>query len=213
MDQGQAIAALGLVEIGRGDEDRHLFPQKLIEDPPEVAARDGIDAVGRLVQKEHPRRMHQRAGQAKLLLHSTGEVAGQPAFEGREIAEGQQPPDPLVAALAGDIIDVGVEIDVFHHGQVGVESETLAHVADFGLDRLGRVHDVMSGHPGRAPVGVHDRSQQPHGRRLAGTVRSDEAEDLAFLDGQRKVVQRGKTVKALGEVFGANHAEEIRNAN
>ena len=52
VDQGQAIAPLGLVEIGRGDEDRHLLAEQLVEDPPEIAARDGIDAVGRLVEEE-----------------------------------------------------------------------------------------------------------------------------------------------------------------
>ncbi len=157
MDQGQAIAALGLVEIGRGDEDRHLLAQQLVEDPPEVAARDGIDAVGRLVQEQHPRRVDQRAGQAELLLHAAGEVARQAAFEGRQVAEGQQPLDPLVAALAGHVVDVGVEVEVLHHGQVGVEPEPLAHVADFVLDRLGLADDVMAGHPGLAAVGVHDR--------------------------------------------------------
>ena len=63
VDQRQAVAALGLVQVGGGDEDRHLLAEQLVEDPPEVAARDGIDAVGRLVEEQHLRRVDQRAGQ------------------------------------------------------------------------------------------------------------------------------------------------------
>jgi hypothetical protein len=57
VDQGHAVAALRLVEIRRGDEDRHPLAQQLVEDPPEVAPRDRVHAVGRLVEEEHPGRM------------------------------------------------------------------------------------------------------------------------------------------------------------
>ena len=72
-------ATLGLVEIGGGDEDRHLPAAELYEDSPEIAARNGIDAVGRLVEKEHFGRVDQRAGQTELLFHAAGELAGQAA--------------------------------------------------------------------------------------------------------------------------------------
>jgi phosphoglucomutase len=39
------MAALGLVEIGSRGEDRHALSDQLIEDAPEVAARNRIDAV------------------------------------------------------------------------------------------------------------------------------------------------------------------------
>ena len=205
VDQGQAIAALGLVEIGRGDKDRHFLAQQLVKDPPEVAARDRIDAVGRLVQEQHSRRVDQRAGQAEFLLHAAGEVSRQAAFEGREIAEGQQPPDTLVAALAGHVVNVGVEVEVFHHGQVGIEPEALAHVADFRFDGLGLADDVMPGHPGLAAVGRHDRRKQAHGGRLAGAVGTDKAENLTLLDGQGEAVESSNRIECLGETLGTDH--------
>ena len=99
--RASAVAPLGLVQIGGGDEDRHLLAEQLVKDPPEVAARDGIDAVGRLVEKQDPRRVDQRAGQPELLLHPAGEVARQPPPERRQVAEGQQPLGPLGACGAG----------------------------------------------------------------------------------------------------------------
>ena len=59
MDQSHAVASVGLVEIGRGDEDRHPLLQQLVEDSPEIAPRHGIDAVRRLVEKQDFRRMDQ----------------------------------------------------------------------------------------------------------------------------------------------------------
>ena len=50
-------------------------------------------------------------------------------------------------------VDVGVEIDVLHHRQVGVEAEPLAHVADVLLDPLGLADDVEAGDPGVAAAG------------------------------------------------------------
>ena len=50
---------------------------QVVENAPEVAARDRIDAVGRLVEQEHLGRMDQRAHEAELLLHAAGELARQ----------------------------------------------------------------------------------------------------------------------------------------
>ena len=77
-------------------------------------------------------------------------LPGQPLLERREVAEGQQPVDLLRAALARHAVDVGVEIDVLHHGEVRIEAEALAHVADVFLDRLGLAHDMAAGDPGVA---------------------------------------------------------------
>jgi hypothetical protein len=47
-----AMAALGLVEIRRGEQDRHALGRELGQRVPELAARDRIDAGGRLVQQQ-----------------------------------------------------------------------------------------------------------------------------------------------------------------
>ena len=62
----EPIAALGLVEIGGGDDDGDAFLAQVVEDAPEVAARDRIDAGGRLVEQQHLRRVDQRAGEARV---------------------------------------------------------------------------------------------------------------------------------------------------
>ena len=197
MDQSKPVAAFGLVEIRRGDEDRHALAKQLIEDPPEIAPRDGIDAIGRLVEKQHARRVDQGAGQAELLFHSAREIACQAAFEWSQVAEGQQPLHPLVAAFARHVINVGVEVDVLHHGQIGIEPETLAHVANLCFHGLGLADDVMSGDPRLARVGVHDRGQEAHCRSLARAVGPDEAKDFTFGHFERERINGGDSVELL----------------
>ena len=112
------------------------------------------------------------------------------------------------AAPARHVVDVGVEVEVLHHGQVGVEPETLAHVADLLLDRLGLADDVMAGHPGVAAVGVHDRRQQPHGGGLAGAVGPDQAEDFPLGHVEVQIVHRGQVAERLRQVFRADHFKD-----
>ena len=50
VQQADAMAALGFVEIGSGNENGHALGHEGIENPPEIAARHRIDAVGGLVE-------------------------------------------------------------------------------------------------------------------------------------------------------------------
>ena len=72
------MAALGLIEICRRNENRNALRKQLIEDAPEVAPRDRIDAGSGLIEQNHLGPMNERADQAELLLHSAGEFAGHP---------------------------------------------------------------------------------------------------------------------------------------
>ena len=70
MQQPDAVGALGFVQVRRGHEDGDAVLQQLIQDRPEIAAGNRIDAVGRLVQKQNLRPVQQRAHQRQLLLHA-----------------------------------------------------------------------------------------------------------------------------------------------
>ena len=72
--QAHAVAALGLVQVGGGHEDGDAVLQKLIQNGPEIAARNRVHAVGRLVQKQNPRAVQQGAHQRQLLFHAAGEA-------------------------------------------------------------------------------------------------------------------------------------------
>ena len=76
VDQADAVAILGLVEeVGR---DHHRDPalDQGIDVRPELAAGQRVDAGGRLVEKQHVRLVHDRAGQREPLLEPQWQRAG-----------------------------------------------------------------------------------------------------------------------------------------
>ena len=89
-------AALGLVHVVRGDEERDALGGELEQQVPQLAARDRIDAGGRLVEEDHARLVHQRGAEREPLLPAAGEQAGAPIDVRADVRE----LDRRVAALA-----------------------------------------------------------------------------------------------------------------
>ena len=77
MHQGDAVAALRLVQIGCGDQDSEAVAGEMRKSVPEFAAGNRIYACGRLVEEQDLRLRHQRADQREFLFHSAAETAGQ----------------------------------------------------------------------------------------------------------------------------------------
>src|SRR5580704_11239086 len=59
--------------------------------------------------------------------------------------------------------------------------------------------DLDTANAHRAGVGPFDAHDELHHGRFAGTVRTDQAEDLSAFDAQRYVLDGDKAAKALGE--------------
>ena len=71
--QRDAMAVLGFVHVVRGDEDGVAGLGKLVNQLPETAARDRIDAAGGLVQKQNRRLVQNRAAQRQALFPAARE--------------------------------------------------------------------------------------------------------------------------------------------
>ena len=152
VQEPDAMAPLGFVEIGGRGENGDAFGEQGIENSPEVATRHRIDAVGRLVEQDHLGSVNQRADQAELLLHPAGKVPGQTAAEIAQAGRRQQFRGALLALLAADAEEIRVEPDVFVHREVFVKAEALRHVAEVVLGALRVAHHVVAGHRRRAGV-------------------------------------------------------------
>ena len=57
--QSDPVAPIRLIEIRGRHENGDSFGKKLIEDTPEVAARYGVDAIGRFIEKKYFGGMYQ----------------------------------------------------------------------------------------------------------------------------------------------------------
>ena len=144
VQQRDARAALGFVEVRRRHQDGDALGQKLRQQLPELAARHRIDAGGRLVEHDHLRLVDQRAGQRELLLHAAGQLIGEPPAESRQLRHLEQ----AIAARVevAHAVDLREERDVLVDAEVAVEREALRQVAD----RAGDVAVLLRPDPCRA---------------------------------------------------------------
>ena len=92
-----------------------------------------------------------------------------------------------------------METDVFQYGQIRIEPETLAHIADSAAYRL-KVVTGAAQHPGRSGAGIQNAGQHPQRSGLAGTVRTHQPEQLSFRDGQAQIINGGQLAESLGKV-------------
>ena len=96
-------------------------------------------------------------------------------------------------------MNLGEERDVLVDAQVAVQTELLRQVAD-GVGQPAMLADgIHAQHFDPAAVGTQQPADQPDRRRLAGAVRTDEAEHLAAFDRHRQLVDGRHGTVALGD--------------
>jgi hypothetical protein len=100
---------------------------------------------------------------------------------------------------------VGHEVEELAHAKLRVVRRVLREVAD----RAATAEGVA---PGIAPVDAHgarrrreDAGEDAHGRRLAGPVRPEEADDLATPDGEADAGEGGDGAEGLLELPHLDH--------
>src|SRR5258706_4529162 len=144
-------AALSFVHVMSGDKERDAMTGKLEEKIPELAARDGIDARGGLVEKEECRLMEHGAAESETLLPAARKLRGQAIQIGCEAVELDNFIDAALQARGLQAVDAAVELQVFRDGQVVVEAEVLRHVADALAHGFRLGPPVETFHPDRSP--------------------------------------------------------------
>ena len=145
MHESDAMAALGFVEIGGGGENGHAFGDEFVENAPEVAARNRIDARGGLVEQDHLGAMNERADQAEFLLHAAGEFAGHAGAELAHAGGLKQLRGARGALGLADAEQIGVKADVFVDGEIFIEAEALRHVTERVFGAFGIADHVAAG--------------------------------------------------------------------
>ena len=195
------VAPLGLVHVVGGHEDGDLLALlELADVGPDRAAGLGVQADRRLVEEQHPRGVHQAAGDLQAAPHAARERA-----DGPVLAVPQ--PDHLHHLLhpRGDEVglhpvELGVELEVLGGGQVAVERRVLEDQADVAPDVVALGDDVVTGHGGPARGRLCQRAEHVDRRRLAGAVGPEEAEHLAHPDLEVDAAHRPDLAIGLDEV-------------
>ena len=134
--------------------------------------------------------MDQVGAECELLAHPPRQRPLAPVEKGRQPSHVEQSAASGHVVPARHTADLGGEGQVLGHGQPVVECETLGHVADLRRDLRSLVHRVVTQDLAPTFAGIEDRREKLQERRLSGTVRPDQADDLANTDLDVDVAQR-----------------------
>ncbi|MCU0618276.1 MAG: hypothetical protein MUD17_14510, partial [Gemmatimonadaceae bacterium] len=176
LHEGNAITTAGLVHVRRRHEQTQAVVAQLPEQLPELRTRDGVNTGGGFVEDQQRRRMHECTAERELLLHPAGERAGTPLRKGREL-----PPDRVDDAHPlrdRGAEDARVEREVLRHTQILIQREASRHVAELSPHGSEIAHGIEAEHLRGTGVRNHQRRHHAKERGLAGTVRTDHAEEL-----------------------------------
>src|SRR4029453_2866575 len=179
VDDGDAVAVLGLVHVVGGDEHGDLLAAvQLLQVVPDGGAGLGVQPDGRLVQEQHPWGVQQAPGDLQPPPHAPRIGLDQVATALPEVDHGQD----LLAALGRrgpvDAVQLPVEAQVLLGRQVGVQGRLLEDQADVAPDLVALPGHVEAGHPGRPGGGVGQGAEDLDGGRLPGPVGPEEPEGL-----------------------------------
>ncbi len=153
VQQRNARAAFCFVEIRRRHENRDALREKLGEQLPELAPRNGIDAGGRLVQQDDPRLVHERARERELLLHAPRQLLGKSRTKSGELCQLEQALPALANGRVAhaEAVNLGKKRDVFVDGEVAVQTEPLREISERLCDLEVILHRILAQHA-HAPV-------------------------------------------------------------
>src|SRR6059036_3496169 len=198
----QPLALFRLVHVVRRHEDRRHRPGEVVDRAPEPASGGGIHAGGGLIEKQQRRLVDQRARQRKSLPPAARELPRELAEPIAQREEGNDVGQARPRRAPPQAVNPRVEIEILGDRQVLVYPDLLSHVPDPLLDLLGRDGDVESRDQRRPGGRLEQPAQHADRRRLAGAVRTEQAEDFARLDAEGEGIDRGERAEAPREVAG-----------
>ncbi|OHB78010.1 MAG: hypothetical protein A2W31_17890 [Planctomycetes bacterium RBG_16_64_10] len=199
MDIPDVGTAFRLVHVVSGDEQRHAPAGQFKQQIPQLPPRHRVDAGGRFVQEHDFRLMDQCAGQGQALLPAARQGVGQlvdVAGQRRQLQDGG---GALAEAGGVEPIDAAIELDVFADRQIGIQAESLRHVADSTFDGFRIGADAVTEHPGMAGRRLEHAAQHADDGRLAAPVRSQQSEDRTPFDPQVEVAHGDGCTERAGQ--------------
>src|SRR5260221_8065325 len=196
----EPATVLGLVHVMSGHEPRRPARRRGVDHFPELAARDRVYTAGGLVEKHDLRLVQQGDGESELLFPSERQSRNEVARTTGKAEALEKRRRPLSNLRIGQAVDATVEPDVLSNGEIRVQAEALAHVADVApnLQTL-RTH-IESGNVRLALGRRQQADEHLDGGRLAGAIGTEKAEYFAGTNVEGDVIDRDERSEPAGEV-------------
>ncbi len=113
-------------------------------------------------------------------------------------------PDLVLGQSAGAAPHRQAEGDIVEHGHMPEQGIVLEHEADPAVARRD-IGGVAAIEHHLAGIGEFQAGQDPQQRGLARTRRAQQRDQLAFLDPERHVAERGKAAEGLMDIADIDH--------
>ena len=177
------------VAVVADHDERHRLG---LEQRLEPEDRVDVQVVRRLVEQQQVRLADERAGDGQPCLPASGEDAGLD----RRIGE----PGPAQRDAGPVVVVAGCRGDDPSHGLVGFERRMLGHVAD--PQALAPRADALVGH-----LELGEDLQQG---RLPGSVRTDQADAIAFVQREGKPLEQRPLAECLADALAVDQEGHLR---
>ena len=143
--------------------------------------------------------------------HAAGVRLHDPVGSVRDADELEQVADAPAQVVAAHALDTPLEHQVLAARAELVDAGVLRDVADRAADGARLAQHVVAADRRRARVGMRQRHEHAHGRRLAGAVRAEQPEHLALAHAERDAVQCLDVAVALAEIADGNRVHRRRD--
>lgn len=151
--------------------------------------------------------MHdQRAGKADALAHAARQLARIGGFEAVEADQVDRLQRTAADLGARQAERLEADLHVLQHGQPGKQREALEHHGDAGGRAADRPAEIADAAGGR----WREAGDQPEQCRLARAGTAEQADDLAFVQGQVDAIQH-QQFAAIGARKGLAQAANLQN--
>ncbi len=204
--QHHVVAAFGFVEVGGAEQHAGaLLVHQPVDDVPQLAPRQRVYTDRRLVEQQQRRLPHQRTGQTEFLFHAAGKLAREAFGERNQPGHVHQFRIARRAIRFRHALQVGIEVEVFLHGQVLIQAKALRHVAYRPLhcERLGC--GVHAEHCDIPRIRHQQSGGEAHQRGLACGIGPDQSRDHTVAHVEADLLQRlhlpRTSMKSLGNIF------------
>src|SRR5258708_26506450 len=201
VDYRDAVAQLlDLTQEVRVEKDCAAAFGETPDDLAYIATPDGVERRCGFVEEYQLGVAQQGGAQAEPLLHAFREGADSIVRAISQADRVERRPDLVLPTLARQRGQLAVQGQYLASGQPALIAEQLGQVAEVtpGL----QVSDRTAEQPPLPRARLQKPEQQLHGSRLARTVGTQEAEDLAPRDRHRKPGQRDLLAELLGQLDG-----------
>ena len=193
-DEREPVAVLGRERqlVHRRDDGQPPVEPELGDELEHLLLAAEVERGGRLVEQEQRRLLRERPREDSPLLLAAAQRAQRPARELDELEAPERAVGGLVVAapLGRERADVrrASEQDVVADAHLGRQHRRLRHERDPAREVAPSQRPGVALVEADRPLERHELCDRAQQRALAGSVRSDQRQPLALLDGERDVL-------------------------